>query len=234
MDIVKVILSSLGSLIVLFILSKIIGNKQISELSMFDYINGITIGSIAAEMATRLDQSFYQPLIAMVIYALATFLLSILSAKSLKVRRIFTGRSIFLLDKGKIFRENFKVAKYDINEFLAQCRIAGYFSLDEIETAVLESNGKISILPKAQNRPCTPADLAISVPESRPEVNVILDGQILEKNLKYTGNDKNWLNKQLEKQKKSLKDVFLGICNNDNELEIYDIIKEKPLNDVFE
>lgn len=234
MDIIKVILASFGSLIILFILSKIIGNKQISELSMFDYINGITIGSIAAEMATTLDQSFYQPLIAMVIYAAVTFVLSILSIKSLKVRRLFTGRSIFLLDKGKIFRENFRVAKYDINEFLAQCRIAGYFSLDEIETAVLESNGKISILPKAQNRPCTPADLAISVPEERPEVNVILDGQILEKNLQYTGNDKNWLEKQLEKQKKSLKDVFLGICNNDNELEIYDIIKEKPLNDVFE
>lgn len=233
MDILKVILATLGSLIALFILTKLIGNKQISELNMFDYVNGITIGSIAAEMATTLDSSFIQPLIAMVIYALVTFVLSIAANKNMKIRRLFTGRSIFIYDKGKIFKENLKVAKLDVNEFLAQCRIQGYFSLDEIETAILESNGKISILPKAQNRPCTPSDLAISVPKERPGVNVILDGEILERNLKYTGNDENWLAKQLKKQGKTVKEVFLGVCNSDNNLEIFDINKEKPLNDIF-
>lgn len=220
MDILKVILATFGSLIALFILTKLIGNKQISELNMFDYVNGITIGSIAAEMATTLDSSFIQPLIAMVIYALVTFVLSIAANKNMKIRRLFTGRSIFIYDKGKIFKENLKVAKLDVNEFLAQCRIQGYFSLDEIETAILESNGKISILPKAQNRPCTPSDLAISVPKERPGVNVILDGEILERNLKYTGNDENWLAKQLKKQGKTVKEVFLGVCNSDNNLEI--------------
>ncbi|MDD5796886.1 MAG: DUF421 domain-containing protein [Oscillospiraceae bacterium] len=233
MDILKVILATFGSLIALFILTKLIGNKQISELNMFDYVNGITIGSIAAEMATTLDSSFIQPLIAMVIYALVTFVLSIAANKNMKIRRLFTGRSIFIYDKGKIFKENLKVAKLDVNEFLAQCRIQGYFSLDEIETAILESNGKISILPKAQNRPCTPSDLAISVPKERPGVNVILDGEILERNLKYTGNDENWLAKQLKKQGKTVKEVFLGVCNSDNNLEIFDINKEKPLNDIF-
>ncbi|MGN1467353.1 MAG: DUF421 domain-containing protein [Ruminococcus sp.] len=233
MDILKVILATFGSLIALFILTKLIGNKQISELNMFDYVNGITIGSIAAEMATTLDSSFIQPLIAMVIYALVTFVLSIAANKNMKIRRLFTGRSIFIYDKGKIFKDNLKVAKLDVNEFLAQCRIQGYFSLDEIETAILESNGKISILPKAQNRPCTPSDLAISVPKERPGVNVILDGEILERNLKYTGNDENWLAKQLKKQGKTVKEVFLGVCNSDNNLEIFDINKEKPLNDIF-
>lgn len=233
MDILKVILATLGSIIVLFILSKIIGNKQISQLNMFDYINGITIGSIAAEMATTLDSSFIQPLIAMIIYALVTFGLSLASCKSLTIRRFFTGKSIFLYDKGKVFKENFKVAKYDMNEFLVQCRNMGYFSLDEIETAVLESNGKISILPKAKYRPCTPADLAVSVPCDRPEVNVILDGKILLNNLKYTGNNQQWLDKQLEKQGKTVNEVFLGICDNDNNLKVYDVLSEKPLNDVF-
>lgn len=233
MDILKVILATLGSIITLFILSKLIGNKQISELNMFDYINGITIGSIAAEMATTLDSSFIQPLIAMVIYALVTFILSIAANKSLKLRRFFTGRSIFLYDKGKIFKENLKVAKLDINEFLAQCRVQGYFSLDEIETAILESNGKISVLPKSQSRPCRPSDLSISVPKDRPEVNIIIDGEILYNNLRYTGNDENWLKKQLEKQGKTVKEVFLGVCNNDNSLSIYEVNKEKPLNDVF-
>lgn len=233
MDILKVVLASFGSLAALFILSKIIGNKQISELNMFDYINGITIGSIAAEMATTLDGGFILPLIAMIIYALATFSLSVITNKSIKLRRLFSGRAIVLYDKGEIFCKNLKVAKLDVNEFLSQCRVMGYFSLSQIETAVLEANGKISILPKSKNRPCTPGDLALAVPKDRPEVNVILQGKVLERNLGYTGNDKNWLEKQLNKQKKSLKDVFLGVCTSDNQLEIYEISDKKPLNDIF-
>lgn len=234
MDFVKVILATLGSIIALFLLSRLTGNKQISEMNMFDYVNGITIGSIAAEMATTIDGSFLQPLIAMTIYAVVAWMMSIVSNKSVKLRRFFTGRSIFLYDKGKLFKRNLETAKMDVNEFLAQCRLLGYFRLDEIETAILESNGKVSILPKAQNRPCTPADLAVAVPPERPEVNVIIDGTVLKKNLKYTGNDENWLNKQLEKQKKKVSDVFLGICDNDNQLRIYEKTAEHPLNDIFE
>ncbi len=234
MDIIKVILASLGSIAVLFILSKIIGNKQISELNMFDYINGITIGSIAAEMATTLDGGFILPLIAMVVYALVTFALSLLTGKSLRLRRFFTGKAIVLYDRGNIYNKNLKVAKLDINEFMTQCRIMGYFDLSQIETAVLEANGKISILPKARFRPCTPDDLAISVPGERPGVNVIIQGKVLERNLKYTGNDINWLNKQLKQQNKKANQVLLGVCTGDNSLEIYDFCSKKPLNDIFE
>ena len=128
-SLIQVFFTSVGSIIVLFLLTKLIGNKQVSQLNMFDYINGITIGSIAAEMATSLETDFLMPLLAMVIYGLTAFGLSYIAGKSVRARRLINGRSIILYDNGKLYFDNFKKSKLDINEFLIQCRIAGYFDL---------------------------------------------------------------------------------------------------------
>ena len=148
-NILKVIILSLVSETVLFILTKLMGDKQISQLTMFDYIIGITIGSIAAEMATALESDYSEPLTAMIVYALVAVAISILSSKSIKFRRFLYGTSLILLDNGILYKENFKTAKLDINEFLVQCRTSGFFNINDIQTAILESNGKISFLPKA-------------------------------------------------------------------------------------
>lgn len=127
MDLLKIVALSLGSVIFLFILTKLMGNKEMSQLSMFDYIIGITIGSIAAEMATALESDFMQPLVAMAVYAVVSIAISVLSYKSLKFRRISSGDSLILLDNGEIYRDNLKKAKLDLNEFLMQCRINRIF-----------------------------------------------------------------------------------------------------------
>ncbi len=127
MDLLKITALSFGSVIFLFILTKLMGNKEMSQLSMFDYIIGITIGSIAAEMATALENDFMQPLVAMAVYAIVSIIISILSYKSLKVRRIISGNSLILLDNGELYRNNLKKAKLDLNEFLMQCRTARIF-----------------------------------------------------------------------------------------------------------
>lgn len=127
MDLLKIAALSFGSVIFLFILTKLMGNKEMSGLSMFDYIIGITIGSIAAEMATALENDFMQPVVAMAVYAIVSIIISILSYKSLKVRRIISGNSLILLDNGELYRDNLKKAKLDLNEFLMQCRTARIF-----------------------------------------------------------------------------------------------------------
>ncbi len=127
MDLLKIVALSFGSVIFLFILTKLMGNKEMSQLSMFDYIIGITIGSIAAEMATALENDFMQPVVAMAVYAIVSIIISILSYKSLKVRRIISGNSLILLDNGELYRDNLKKAKLDLNEFLMQCRTARIF-----------------------------------------------------------------------------------------------------------
>ncbi len=222
MSVIKILILSLVSIVTLFILSKLMGNKEMSQLSMFDYIIGITIGSIAAELSTALEDNFIEPLIAMIVYALASIIISILSNKSIKIRRFFTGTSLVLLDNGKLYRRNFTKAKLDINEFLMQCRTNGYFHLSDIQTAILEANGKISFLPTSEKRPATPSDFNLTPPSDRVSVDIIVDGKLLKKNLYYTGNDEFWLQKQLVSQKvDTIEEIFLATCDSENRLSIY-------------
>lgn len=221
-DLITVVIASAASFIVLFLLTKLMGKRQVSQLSMFDYINGITIGSIAAEMATSLQSDFLKPLVAMIIYALFEILVSYLGCKSIRLRKFLNGKPLKLLDNSKIYYSNFKKAKLDVNEFLELCRGAGYFDISKIEAAYLEPNGKLSILPISSDRPATPADLNLNVKKEKPTIPVIIDGNILKENLKLTGNEETWLKKQLNSQSISqIADVFLAICDNNNKLSVY-------------
>ncbi len=234
MDLLNVALASVGSIITLFLLTKLIGNRQMSELNMFDYINGITIGSIAAEMATSLESDFLKPLLAMVIYAVITFLISILTNKSVRLRRILNGKTLMLYKNNKLYYKNFKKARIDINEFLSQLRINGYFNLNDVESVFLEENGKISILPRSEARPIIPKDVALFPEKEEPLITLILDGKVLSGNLKFSGNDISWLKKQLKEQGiNKISDVFLAVCDSSNKLTGYTKLKEKPDRDMF-
>ena len=135
MEYAHVILASLFSILALFLITKLLGCRQMNQLSMFDYINGITIGSIAAELAASWGKEFWQWAIALVIYGLATFLLSLATDRSIQARRLITGTPIPLYENGQLLDQNFRRAKLDLNEFLMQCRLAGYFDLSQLETA---------------------------------------------------------------------------------------------------
>ncbi|MDP4120217.1 MAG: DUF421 domain-containing protein [Bacillota bacterium] len=235
MDYLRIFYMSIGSLIVLLLLSKLMGNKQMSELSLFDYIIGITIGSIAAEMATCLESNFLQPLLAMVIYGVAAACISILCNKSIKTRRFFDGRSIILMDKGKLYEKNFKTAKLDLNEFLSQCRVCGYFNIADIQTAVFEANGKLSILPKSAKRPVTTGDMNMTLQDENPFASIIIDGKILERNLRNSGKDMAWVDHQLELQNaKTVEDVFYAACDGADQMIIFKREECKPDDDIFQ
>lgn len=234
MDYIKVIYCSVISIIVLFFLAKLIGNRQISQLSLFDYINGITIGSIAAEMATSLEKHWTLPLLAMVIYGLATAFISYICCKSQAVRRFCNGKALILFDKGKFRYDALKKAKLDMNEFLTQCRTGGYFDLSEIKTAVMEPNGKISFLQKAANRPVTPSDMALNVPESGLCFNLVIDGKVLEQNLISAGKDKKWLSDKLSKSRcKNISEVLLATLDTSGNVSFYKKENSNGQNDVF-
>lgn len=222
LEILKIVILSFSSIIVLFILTKLMGNREISQLNMFDYVVGITIGSIAAEMATSLENSFMEPLVAMIIYALITILISFINAKSLRARKIITGKSSIIFDNGKFNLKNLKKSKFDINEFLMQCRINGYFNLNDIQTAILEPNGKLSFLPISVKRPSTPEDLNLIPKQERTTINLIIDEKILDLNLKQLGFDSAWLMKKLNEQGfASTKNVLLATYDFENNLNVY-------------
>lgn len=221
MDIIKLILVSAFSAAALFLIAKIMGHKQMSQLDFFDYITGITIGSIAAEMATELEQP-WKPLLAMIVYGVITVLLTLLTSKLPKMRKFINGTPTIIFSSGKIYRENMKKAKMDLSEFMVMCRQEGYFNLNDIQTAVFEYNGRLSILPKATKRPATPTDLHLVPSPECIQTEIIMDGRILGENLKRMGLDENWLKKELKKLgHNSAKSIFLGLCDEERNLSVY-------------
>ena len=223
MEIIKVLLTSLLSVGALFAIAKIMGHKQMSQLDFFDYISGITIGSIAAELATELEAPM-QPLIAIAVYGAVAILLSKITSLFPKSRKYINGTPTILMNNGKLYRENLKKAKLDLSEFMVMCRQQGYFNLGDIQTAIFEFNGKLSILPVSKKRPANPEDLNLSPAPEYIQTEVIMDGRVLDENLKRKGLDDNWLQKQLSTQGyKKPQEVFLALCDDNNQLTVFAI-----------
>lgn len=221
MEILKVVLTSVLSAASLFIIAKIMGHKQMSQLDFFDYITGITIGSIAAELATELEEPL-KPLIAMVVYGVITVILTTITSKLPKMRKFINGTPTIIMNNGKIYRKNLKKAKIDLSEFMVMCRQEGYFNLADIQTAIFEYNGRLTILPVSTKRPINPEDMNLSPQPEYISTEVIMDGRILDDNLKRMGLDTKWLQKQIKDQGfKSAKEVFLGICDQNKQLSLY-------------
>lgn len=213
MPVLTLCLTTVGSFAILFLSAKLIGHKQIAQLDFFDYITGITIGSIAAEMATELEEP-WKPLLAMVIYGGITLSLSLISSRFPRSRKYLNGTPTILLDHGKLYYENMKKARLDLSEFLVLCRQQGYFDLTSIQTAIFEYNGKLTILPVTTQRPVTPQDLDLNPNQELTFTELIMDGRILEDNLKRMGLDRTWLEKQLKQRHISTaKEVFLAVCD---------------------
>ena len=222
MNFLLLCLTALGSFGSLFLVAKFIGHKQIAQLDFFDYITGITIGSIVAEMATELEEP-WKPLIAMVIYGGVTLLLSTMSKKFPRSRKYLNGTPTILMDHGKLYHENMKKAKLDLSEFMVMCRQQGYFDLTTIQTAVFEYNGTLTILPTSSQRPMTPNDMNLTPEQELLFTELIMDGRILEANLKRMGLDLTWLDKQLKQRHiHSPRDVFLAVCDRNLNFVLYE------------
>ena len=221
MEIFKVVLTSVLSAVSLFIIAKFIGHKQMSQLDFFDYITGITIGSIAAELATELEEPL-KPLIAMVVYGVITFTLTIITSKLPKMRKYINGTPTIIMNGGKIYRKNLKKAKIDLTEFMVMCRQEGYFNLADIQTAIFEYNGRLTVLPVSTKRPLNPEDINLTPQTEYISTEVIMDGRVLDENLRRMGLDVKWLEKQLKEQGfKNAKEIFLGVCDQNNQLQLY-------------
>ena len=143
------------SLVFLFFMTKLIGKKQVSELSLFDYVISISIGNFAAEMTTSTDTQVLNGLFGVLIFGFVAVLVSIFTMKSIILRRLFMGSPTILMENGRFVYKNLKRVKMDINDFLETARIAGYFDVSKIKYALMEANGKISFMLKEENNPVT-------------------------------------------------------------------------------
>lgn len=227
-------LTSILSIIVLFLITKISGNRQMAQLSLFDYINGITIGSIAAELATNLE-GWYKTTLALILYGLITASIAVLTNKSVILRRFIEGHSFVIYENDILYEKNLSRSHLDIDEFLTLCRNQGYFDLQDVHSAILEPNGKLSIIPKSYKRPTTPEDFGLNPTQDFPLATVIIDGHILYRNLKTTGNDEKWLLKQIHaKGIKDIKQIMFATCSVDGQVEVYEKSNKERKQDIFE
>ena len=221
MDIFKLLLTALLSVVALFVITKIMGHKQVAQLDFFDYVSGITIGSIGAELATELDVP-WKPLVALLVWGAASIILNLITSKIPGARKYINGTPTILMHEGKIYRENLRKARLDLSEFLLLCRERGFFDLDDIQTAVFEHNGKLSVLPKAAKRPATTEDLKIATREAHIGVELIMDGRIMGENLSRIGRDERWLRGEIKRQGYGDEgEVFLAIFRESEGITVY-------------
>ena len=235
MNILNISYRSVVVLIALFFITKMLGKKQISQLNLFDYVVGITFGSIAADISLDLEKDLIAGLISLFIYGIFALGISYITRKSIILRRFFVGVPTILIENGKIIKSGLKKVKIDINELLAEARIMGYFDLTEINYAIMETDGKISFLPFEWAKSSNKKDLKIKCSNNSLVTNLIIDRQILDNNLKSINKHIDWLMHELKLNGyNSVDDILLATFDNKNKLTIYNRNIKPEKNTVLE
>lgn len=234
-EVLDVIFRGCISLITLFLVTKMIGKKQVSQLSVFDYVIGISIGNFAAEMTINLDSPYINGTIAVILFGLVAYTVSILSLKNLYLRRFFMGVPTLLIQNGKLLKKGLRKVKLDTNDFLEEARSNGYFDLNEIEYAIMEANGKISFLPKDKYKPVTKQDMNIQTQKIGLCANVIIDGKVIKDVLKKINKTESWLYQQLKIHGyKTTNKILLATVDVNEKISIYENNVNEKINNIVE
>ncbi len=216
----ETIFRSVIMFIVLFIIIKFLGKKQIKNLTLYDYILSITIGSIAADSIISLDTPLYDGVIALVVFGLIGYITSIISYYNHNVEEVIDGEPLVLYENNNFHYENLENAKLSVAKVLENCRLKGCFDINELDCAVLEPSGDISILLKDNSRPLTSNDIKNNMKKNSKKQTlnylIILDGSLNEEELKKANKTKSWLNKYLKDNKIKIENIsLLSIDKND-------------------
>lgn len=232
LEAVKVIPRCLGATIFLFFVTKIMGKKQVSEFSLFDYVIGISIGNFTAELTLNTDVQYVDGMVAVATFGLFSFFLTKLINKSIKLRRFVVGTPTVLMDNGKIIEKGLKKVNLDVNDLLEEARMSGYFDISEIEYAIMEGSGTISFLPKAKFKNATLNDLNIKTDKSYLSANIIINGEYMEEAIKKSNITKTELIKRLKKMNLDNPDSILLCTITNNKLDFY-FKDQDPINDLL-
>lgn len=222
-EVLLVIFRTIFVLIILFVLTRLMGKKQVSQMNIYDYLIGITIGSIAADISLDIEKDLFAGVTCLVLLGLSAIIVTYFSLKSIKCRRFFIGTPTVLIENGKIIEKNMRKEGIDINDLQEEARQFGYFDLSKVNYAVLEISGKISFLAKAREEVVTRSDMKIKAKDEGLCANIIIDTVLLENNLKYMNKDKEWLDKELKRRGyDDYKRILLLTLDNNNKIVIYD------------
>lgn len=213
------LIRSLIAFFTLFIFSRLLGKQQIGQLTFFEYVTGITIGSIAAELSVNLETQGLIPWIGLLTWSFLTLVLQWSVTKNRRLAKIVEGEPVVVIQGGKILDHNLRLLRYRMDDIMVQLRQKDVFDISEVEVALLESNGALSVKKKSQLEPVTPRDLNLPTAYKGLPTELIVDGELIEQNLEQVGLDREWLLERLaEKGISSLKEVYYASLNTQGEL----------------
>lgn len=221
---------TLLAVLILFFLTKLLGKRQVSQLSLFEYITGITIGSIAAYVSLDAETEWGLGLVSLTVWVACSYSIEYLQIKSKRMRDFIDSKGSVLIEHGRVLEKNLKKERLTTDELMEQLRKKSAFNLADVEFAIMEPSGDINVLLKRENQPLTPKDLGLPVQPEREPQTVIMDGQILEEALQKSGRNRNWLDKKLAEVKAVVPDVFLAQIDANGELyaDFYDDDHKQP------
>ncbi len=204
---------------VLLVLTRLMGRKQLSQITFFDYTVGITIGSIIAAVAVDRSIKIIDGMISTVIWCAMPLIVGYINIKSIRFRTLVDGKPKIVIQNGTIINKNMSTEKYNMGDLLMQLREKGIFDMTEVEYAILEPNGVLSVLKKSQYNPLTPKDMNIETPYKGLMVELIIDGRIISNHLSFINRDERWLMTRLNQENVNrLEDVVFAGLQSDGQL----------------
>ncbi|WP_020618673.1 DUF421 domain-containing protein [Paenibacillus daejeonensis] len=217
-------LRTLLALVVLFIITKALGKRQISQLSLFEYITGISIGNIAGYISIDTDTEWYVGILSLAVWAAVSVGAEKLTVHSKKARDLIDGKAAVLIEKGNVVEKNLAKERLTVDELLGVLRDNSVFRLADVEFALMEPSGKVNVMLKSEKQPLVREDIGMQPAENLPAQTVIIDNKIMEKPLRDSGYNEQWLRKELHRMRIKYEDVFMAQIDDQGELlvDLYD------------
>lgn len=181
----------------LLIFTRMLGKTQVGQLTFYEYISGITIGSIAGSILSTDPEKLWSHYYDLVLFIVLTYFLSFITIKSRPLRKIIEGSPTVVIKNGHIMAENMRVMRFDLDELNGKLREKGILDIAEVQYAIVETTGELSVIKKSDYQPLTKTDLNIHLADPALPAELIMDGQIVEENLQRRNHSRSWLEQQL-------------------------------------
>jgi len=204
--------------LLVILVMRLMGKRQIGQLQPYELVVAIMISDLAAIPMQNISVPLLNGIIPILTLLASQLFISLLLMKNVRIRGIVCGRPTILIHKGKIVEENLRKEMFTLNDLIEAIRICGYSDISEIYTAILETNGTVSVFPKSKYKNLTAGDMSLSVDDGEISINLIIDGTLLEENLQQAGLSRQELEAEIKKYgARSVKDVLICTVKNKNQ-----------------
>lgn len=204
--------------LMLLAVTRFLGKEQLSQLTFYDYVVGITLGDIAGFAAVSNENKFLESMYILTLFAACAFGISLLTQNSRKARLLIEGEPTVLIYNGQILEQNMDKARYNMDNLITQLRGKGYFEVTEVQFAILETNGELSVMPKPEKKPLTPVDMQLFTRYQGLPIDLIMNGKVIAENLEKRGISQKWLMDQLAARGYGIKDIVFASVDSDGNL----------------